>query len=112
MRRVAPLLGALVAFCAAAVASAHEVALFDHPVPSRSATTPPSPVILAGGDGADWEMVATIPTGNPHSDLDFFTVKGDTYMSAGTLGVGPNAGGQNTFRLTARSDERRVGEAW
>ena len=24
----------------------------------------------------------------------------DTYMSAGTLGVGPNAGGQNIFRLT------------
>jgi hypothetical protein len=100
MRRTALLLGALIALSAAAVASAHELELFDHPVPARSSTTPPSPVVLAGGDDAEWEMVGTIPTGNPHSDLDFFTVAGDTYMSAGTLGVGPNAGGQNIFRLT------------
>jgi len=48
----------------------------------------------------EWELITTIPTGNPHSDLDFFTKNGDTYMSAGTLGIGPNSGGQNIFRLT------------
>src|SRR3712207_437434 len=99
MRRIA-LLATLLALSATAAASAHELALFDHPVPSRSGTTPPSPTILAGGQNAQWEMVATIPTGNPHSDLDFFTVKNDTYASVGTLGVGPNAGGQNIVRLT------------
>src|SRR5688500_14952992 len=100
MRRIALLLGALLALSLAAVASAHELELFDHPVPSRSSAAPPSPVINAGGENAEWELVNTIPTGNPHSDLDFFTVKGDTYASVGTLGVGPNAGGQNIVRLT------------
>ena len=100
MRRIALLCGVLLAFSLAAVAHAHELLLFDHPVPSRSAAAPPSPVINAGGEGAEWELINTIPTGNPHSDLDFFTVKGDTYASVGTLGVGPNAGGQNIIRLT------------
>ena len=42
----------------------------------------------------------TIPTGNPHTDLDFFTQGGDTFASVGTLGIGPNGGGQTIVRLT------------
>ena len=90
MRRIALLLGVLAALGAAAVASAHELVLFDHPRPEpQRRRRRRRSQILAGGEDAEWELVATIPTGNPHSDLDFFTVGGDTYMSAGTLGVGP-----------------------
>src|SRR3712207_2053526 len=99
MRRImVVLLASVLALMAAAVALGHE---FDHPVPTRAAPAGPlSSQVNAGGEGAEWELLTTIPTGNPHSDLDFFTVGGDTYMSAGTLGIGPNAGGQNIFRLT------------
>ena len=48
-------------------------------------------------------MVATFPTGNPHTDIDFFTKGGETYMSAGTLGTGPNGGGQTILQ----ADQRR-----
>jgi hypothetical protein len=101
MRRFIAVPLALVALLlATAVALGHD-GLFDHPVPTRAEPAGPvSSQVNAGGDGAQWELVTTIPTGNPHSDLDFFTVGGDTYMTAGTLGVGPNAGGQNIFRLT------------
>ena len=82
----------------AAVAAAHEL---DHAPPTFSQPAgPASSQVNAGGDGAEWELITTIPTGNPHTDLDFFTKGRDTYMSAGTLGTGPNAGGQNLFRLT------------
>jgi hypothetical protein len=97
MRRLAPLTLLLV-LAIAAVAAAHGL---DHAPPTFSEPAgPASSQIRAGGDEAEWELVTTIPTGNPHTDLDFFTVGGDTYMSAGTLGTGPNAGGQNIFRLT------------
>lgn len=99
MRRsiVVPL-AVLVFLVATAVAPGHGL---DHSAPTFSQPAGPvSSEINAGGDGAEWELLTTIPTGNPHSDLDFFTVGGDTYMSAGTLGIGPNAGGQNIFRLT------------
>jgi hypothetical protein len=98
MRRSAAVLTLLAALIVAAVASAHDL---DHAVPPFTAPAgPPSAEVNAGGDGADWQLVETIPTGNPHSDLDFFTKGGDTYLSAGTLGVGPNAGGQTIVRLT------------
>ena len=48
----------------------------------------------AGGAGAKWKLLTTFPTGNPHTDLDYFTWGGETYASVGTLGIGPNAGGQ------------------
>ena len=97
MRRLAPLTLLLV-LSVAAVAAGHGL---DHPPPSFTAPAGPlSSQVNAGGDEAEWELLTTIPTGNPHSDLDFFTRGGDTYMSAGTLGIGPNAGGQNIFRLT------------
>ena len=82
---------------AAATAAAHNL---DHPVPSFAPAAPPSPTVLAGGTNASWELLGTISTGNPHSDLDFFTRGGETYASAGTLGTGPNAGGQTIVKLT------------
>ncbi len=102
VRRLAPLT-LLVLLSLVAVAAAHEL---DHAALQFSPPTEPASSNVRAGAGddnkgeADWELLATIPTGNPHSDLDFFTVGGDTYMSAGTLGVGPNTGGQNIFRLT------------
>ena len=102
MRRIALLLGMLAAL-SAATASAHE--LLDHAAPTFSQPAgPASSQVNAGGEGAEWELIETIPTGNPHSDLDFFTRGNDTYMSAGTLGTGPNAGGQNIFRLTENGE--------
>ena len=100
MRRSLVLVLAITAsLVVAAAAIGHEA--LDHSVPTFSQPAGPvSSEVNAGGEGAEWELLTTIPTGNPHSDLDFFTVGGDTYMSAGTLGVGPNAGGQNIFRLT------------
>ena len=92
----------IVLLIAAAVASAHEL---DHAAPTFSQPAgPASSQVNAGGEGAEWELITTIPTGNPHSDLDFFTKNGDTYMSAGTLGIGPNSGGQNIFRLTEKGE--------
>ena len=82
-----------------ATAGAHE---FDHPVPSFSPQGPPSANLNAGGENADWELVATIPTGNPHTDLDYFRSGGETYASVGTLAAGPNAGGQTIIKLTEK----------
>ena len=48
-------------------------AYYDHPAPSFAPTVPPSPVFSSGGEGAHWEHVTSIPTGNPHTDIDFFT---------------------------------------
>ena len=82
---------------AVGTALAHE---FDHSAPGFSEAAPRSSSINAGGENAEWELVATIPTGNPHSDLDFFTRDGATYASVGTLATGPNAAGQTIIQLT------------
>jgi len=74
---------------------------FDHPAAGFNPQTPPSPAFTSGGPGAKWEPIATFPTGNPQTDLDFLTKNGNTYASVGTLGVGPNAGGQQIYQLTA-----------
>jgi hypothetical protein len=85
--------------CALAAATAY--GHYDHPAPAYAPPSEPaSSVINSGGENADWELLATIPTGNPHSDLDLFTVGGDTFASVGTLGTGPNAGGQTIVKLT------------
>ena len=76
------------------------LAHMDHPVPSFSEPAPLSSAVNAGGENADWELITTIATGNAHTDLDFFTHKGDTYASVGTLAAGANAGGQTLVRLT------------
>ena len=34
---------------------------------------------------AEWELIETVTTGNPHTDLDFFTQDGETYAAVGTL---------------------------
>jgi hypothetical protein len=82
-----------------AAAGAHEL---DHAPPAFVLpAVPPSPQFIAGGTNAKWELIRTIATGNPHSDIDFFKHKGETYLSAGTLGVGPNAGGQTIVQLTS-----------
>ncbi len=78
---------------------------YDHPAPTFTATTPPSPAFVAGGEDATWEHIASIPTGNPHTDLDFFTQGGETFASVGTLAVGPNGGGQTIVRLVNEDGE-------
>ena len=97
-RRAAIGAAATLAACLAVAtgASAH----LDHPVPSFSGAAPLSTTVNAGGENAKWQLVATIPTGNPHTDLDFFTSGGETYASVGTLAAGPNAGGQTIVKLT------------
>jgi len=72
---------------------------YDHPAPSLAPTAPPSPAFVAGGPGASWELVGSIPTGNPHTDIDFFTQGEETFASVGTLATGPNGGGQSIVRL-------------
>jgi hypothetical protein len=82
--------------CVPAVALAH----LDHAPPNFSEQAPPSMAFQSGGPGAKWEFLGTFPTGNPHTDIDFFQRGGATYASLGTLGIGPNAGGQTLFQLT------------
>ena len=78
-------------------AAGHEL---DHPSPLLKANAPIGTTLNAGGPGATWELLTTFPTGNPHTDLDFFTWRGETYASVGTLAAGPNAGGQTIVQLT------------
>lgn len=100
MRR---LLGAALAaatFLATAAAASGGHGIFDHPSAGFTAGVPPSPTFQSGGTGATWELVTTLPTGNPHTDLDFFTQRGETYASVGTLAAGGNDAGQTIIRLT------------
>jgi hypothetical protein len=97
---------AAVVVCVAVPASAlagHGITL-DHPYPGFSSPGPPSAEINSGGREASWELVGSVATGNPHTDLDFFTQDGETYASVGTLGIGPNAGGQTIVQLTDGQD--------
>jgi hypothetical protein len=75
-------------------------AYYDHPAPAFAPTLPPSPVFSSGGPGAHWDHIASIPTGNPHTDIDFFQQGGETFASVGTLALGPNGGGQSIVQLT------------
>jgi len=79
-----------------ATAAGHQ---FDHAPPAFTVGVP-STLFSAGGPGATWELIKTFPTGNPHTDLDFFTKRGETYASVGALAVGPNGGGQTIVKLT------------
>ena len=102
MRRITT---AIAVLCACLAGGATALAHFDHPAPAGSGPVAPlSSQLNAGGENAQWELVGTVPTGNPHSDLDFFTHKGDTYASVGVLGTGPNGGGQTIIRLTESGD--------
>src|SRR5688500_15352919 len=100
--RLGGCLVALAMLAGVGTAVAHEL---DHAPPTFSEAAPLSSSINAGGENAEWELVSTIPTGNPHSDLDFFTVDGATYASVGTLAAGPNAAGQTIIQLTNAQGE-------
>ncbi len=73
---------------------------YDHAPPSFGAQQEPAKTFTSGGKGAKWELLASFPTANPHTDLDFFTKNGETYGSFGTLGIGANGGGQEILQLT------------
>ncbi len=103
MSRRFALVAVLVAMVSVPAASmAHEL---DHPAPSLTApVAPPTANFNSGGPGAKWELLDTLVTGNPHSDLDFFTQGGETYASVGLLGSSANGGGQSpSSRPAARS---------
>ncbi len=88
----------LLVLFAPATAGAHDL---DHPAPDFIAPDEPLGTgVNSGGPNADWELITSVATGNPHTDLDFFTQNGETYASVGTLGVGINKGGQTIVRLT------------
>ncbi len=72
----------------------------DHPGPAFTQEAQVGNAFNSGGENADWELITTVATGNPHTDLDFFTQDGETYASVGTLGTGPNGAGQTIIRLT------------
>ena len=91
------------AFTLPATAQAgHGLKTLDHEAPAFTASPLAIPLAQSGGPNADWEFVASFTTGNPHSDLDFFTQGGETYVSLGTLGTGANGAGQTIFQLTSR----------
>ncbi len=101
MKRSPLLLASAIAVLAlAGTAGAHE----DHVAPVVKTSAPIGTALNSGGPGASWELVSTIATGNPHTDLDFFGWGGETYASVGTLAVGPNAGGQMIVQLTRRGN--------
>jgi hypothetical protein len=96
-------IAAVAAACAAMVLAApalagHGLTKLDHAVPFTEG--PPAPMTAnSGGEGAEWEFVSSLATGNPHTDIDFFTQGDKIYASVGTLAVGPNAGGQTIVEL-------------
>ena len=73
----------------------------DHDPPGGTQPRPGEPV--PNQAGGEWEIIGSFPTGNPQTDLDFFTQKGATYAAVGTLAIGPNRGGQTIVKL---SDEK------
>ena len=82
-----------------ATASAGHGVTLDHAAAAFTPADPPSANAISGGKGAEWELVETFATGNPLTDIDFFTQGDDLFMSAGTLAIGPNGGGQTIIRL-------------
>ena len=101
MRFIAPLLAAL-ATCALAASPAfagHGDKLLDHPAPLVPTSPAANPGFQATPSGA-WQLLGSIPTGNPQSDLDFFTRDGNISASVGTLATAPNRGGQTIVKLT------------
>jgi hypothetical protein len=83
-----------------AVALAH----LDHPAPSFSQQGPSSLAAQSGGQDAKWEFQASFPTGNPHTDLDYFKRGDKLYASVGTLAAGPNGGGQSIFQVMDKGE--------
>ena len=83
----------------AVVLMAPGAALADHPAPAIEPLPVPDPAVNQGGEGT-FEIIETLVTLNPHTDVDFFERGGITYASIGTLAVGPNEGGQTIIQLT------------
>ena len=79
------------------IATAHDM---DHPPPNFSTGVPSMEYESGGIEGVEWEFIESFPTGNPHTDIDFFTQDGDMYAAVGTLAMGANGGGQTVVRLT------------
>ena len=79
-------------------ASAH----LDHPALPFAPTGPASSAFNSGG--GDWELITTVATGNPHTDLDYFTSGGEIYAAVGTLATGGNFGGVTIVKLTEGGD--------
>jgi hypothetical protein len=100
-RICAGLLAAAALTLPATALGGHGLRLLDHPAPSFSQPAPLSSTVNSGGQGAKWELIDTIPMGNPLTDIDFFTSGGNTYASVGTLAIGPNGGGQTIVQLTS-----------
>ena len=99
LRRSLLLALALAVVAVPGVALAHD--LLDHAPPSVGPRpTPTTTGFQAGPEGAKWEFVQSITTGNPQTDLDFFRRNGNVFASVGTLGVSPNGGGQTIVQLT------------
>ncbi len=94
-RRLTILIAAL-----AMLAAMPGIAAADHPAVFDAAVGPGTPGNSGGVEGIEWEAVATILTGNTHTDIDFFTQGGETYAAVGTLAIGVNDGGQAIIQLT------------
>ena len=76
-------------------------AYYDHPMPAFAPTVAAVARLQLGRPGrALGARSASIPTGNPHTDIDYFTQGGETFASVGTLAIGPNGGGQSIVQLT------------
>jgi hypothetical protein len=88
------------AFAGHGLKEAYLNAYYDHPAPAFAPTVPASSTFVSGGPGARWDHIASIPTGNGHTDIDYFTQNGETFASVGTLAIGPNGGGQTIVQLT------------
>ena len=91
------LIGVLVA---AALGVLPGTAVADHPGPAVQPGAPASSTFNSGGEGATWELITSILTGNTQSDLDFFTQDGETWVSVGTIGTAVGAGGQSLIKIT------------
>ena len=77
------------------------VAAADHSANFQAGVAPGTPGNSGGVEGIQWEPLATIQTGNTHTDLDFFTQNGEMYAAVGTLAAGVNDGGQTIIQLTS-----------
>ena len=77
------------------------IAAADHSPPQLPPLPGQTSGLNQGGvEGVEFELVKSFITGNPHTDIDFFSQNGVTYVSVGTLGIGVNNAGQNIFKLT------------
>jgi hypothetical protein len=84
-------------------------AFADHP--SVGAAVPAPAPVFQSSPPARWQSLGTFVTGNPHTDLDFFTQGGETFVSVGTLGnTGANSGGQTILQLTEGGQPESLGQ--